>query len=189
MSHDHSPAELESDFEVVARVNASGGPQATPSTTLLHIGEEELVVLEGLGDKPETVRRLDLGGARIAREFFRHDPPTSHEIERAIDFTEDELMRLGKPAGVATSLFSTAHALRPWAALSGPTITIEMVEQWFQRLASASLGQPGAMQGMPSGREAAATLLLLREFMHHRGHASIVFVEPWQALSSPTASA
>ena len=50
-------------------------------------------------------------------------------------------------------------------------------EQWFQRLASASLGQPRALQGLPAGREAAATLLVLREFMHHRGHASIVAVE------------
>ena len=57
-------------------------------------------------------------------------------------------------------------------------MTIEVVEQWFQRLASASLGQPGALQGLPSGREAAATLLVLREFMHHRGHTSIVVVEP-----------
>lgn len=55
---------------------------------------------------------------------------------------------------------------------------IEIVESWFQRLASASLGQPGALWGLPAGREAAATLLMLREFMHHRGYASIVAVEP-----------
>jgi len=61
--------------------------------------------------------------------------------------------------------------------VSGPTMTIEIVEQWFQRLASASLGEPGAMRGLPLGREAAATLLVLREFMHHRSHASIVAVE------------
>jgi exopolyphosphatase/pppGpp-phosphohydrolase len=178
MSNDRSPAELESDFEAVARVALRGGPQATALTTLLHIGEEDLFVLEGPGDKPETVHRLELGAVRIAGRFFRHDPPTSQEIERAIDFTEDAIMRLGRPAGVATSLFSTAPALRLWAALSGPTMTIEVVEQWFQRLASASLGQPGALQGLPSGREAAATLLVLREFMHHRGHTSIVAVEP-----------
>lgn len=87
-------------------------------------------------------------------------------------------MRLGKPADLTTTLWSTSPALRAWRAVSGPTMTIEIVEQWFQRLASASLGQPGALQGLPAGREAAATLLVLREFMHHRGHASIVSVEP-----------
>ena len=56
-------------------------------------------------------------------------------------------------------------------------MTIETIEQWFQRLAAASLGRPGAMQGLPAGREAAATLLILREFMHHRGHSEITFVD------------
>jgi exopolyphosphatase/pppGpp-phosphohydrolase len=54
---------------------------------------------------------------------------------------------------------------------------IETVEQWFQRLAAASLGQSGAMQGLPAGREAAATLLILREFMHHLDHRAITVVD------------
>jgi exopolyphosphatase/pppGpp-phosphohydrolase len=141
-------------------------------------------VLSGHGDKPETVHRLDLGAARIARACFHHDPPTSREIERAIDFAEDEIMRLGRPADSTTALWSTAPVLRAWGAVSGPTIKIEIVEQWFQLLASAALGQPGALQGLPSGREAAATLLVLREFMHHRGHASIVVVEPFDAVAA-----
>jgi hypothetical protein len=189
MSNDRTPAELEPDFTVVARAASGGGGQATALTTLLHIGDEHVVVLSGQGDKPETVRRIDLGAARIARDFFHHDPPTSQEIERAIDFTEDAIMQLGNPAAVCTSLFSTTPALQSWAALSGPTMTIEIVEHWFQRLASALLGQPAAMQGLPSGREAAATLLLLREFLHHRAHASIAIVEPEHKLAHPSASA
>ena len=91
-------------------------------------------------------------------------------------------MRLGSSAEVTTPLWSTAPALRAWSVVSGPTMTIEIVEQWFQRLASASLGQPGALQGLPAGREAAATLLVLREFMHHRSHTSIVAVEAPDAV-------
>lgn len=178
MSIDRSPAELESDFVAVARNAAKVDSQSTAFTTLLHIGDEHLVVLTGPGDKPETVQQLDLGAARIARDYFRHDPPTSQEIERAIDFAEDEIMRLGKAAVVAATLWITSPALQAWASVSGPTMSIETIEQWFQRLASASLGQPAAMQGLPNGREAAASLLVLREFMHHRGYASIVFVEP-----------
>ncbi len=158
-------------------------------STWLHFGDEELVVLERTGDQPDAERRLDIGTARIARDFFRHDPPTAQEIERAIDVTEDAIMRLGRPAGVRAPLLSTSPALRPWAALSGATMTIEIVEQWFQRLALASLGQPAAMQGLPSGSEAAATLLLLREFLHHRGHASIDFVELRPTLVGSPASA
>ena len=107
----------------------------------------------------------------------------TREIERAIDFAEDEIMRLGGPADVATHLWSMSPALRPWVDVSGPTMTIEIVEQWFQRLASAALGQLGAMQGLPPGREAAAMLLVLREFMHHQGHASVVANEPSEAVA------
>jgi hypothetical protein len=67
-------------------------------------------------------------------------------------------MRLGSPAGVSGGLWSTAPALRAWGAVSGPTMSIEIVEQWFQRPASASQGHPRALQGLPSGREAAAIL-------------------------------
>lgn len=178
MSIDRSPAELESDFFAVARPAAKGSSQPIAFTTLLHIGDEHLVVLTGYGGKPEAVQQLGLGAARIAQDHFRHDPPTSQEIERAIDIAEDEIMRLGKKGGDDATLWSTSPALQAWASVSGPTMAIETIEQWFQRLASASMGQPTAMQGLPSGREAAATLLVLREFMHHRGYTSIVFVEP-----------
>jgi Ppx/GppA phosphatase family len=173
MSHDRSPALLAPHFAVVARAAARAGLPASTLTTLLHVGDEHAVVLSGQGDQPAQVQQLDLGRARIARDYFHHDPPSAHEIERAIDFAEDEIMRLGKPADVATTLWSTSSALQAWGAVAGPTMPIETVEQWFQRLASVALGQPGAMRGLPPGREAAATLLVLREFMHHRGHALI----------------
>jgi exopolyphosphatase/pppGpp-phosphohydrolase len=170
-------AELESDFVAVACALAAGGAaQSNGPVTLLHIGEEKLVVLSGSGSTIEAVRQADVGASRIARDFFRHDPPSPLEIERAIDVTEDEIMRLGKPDRVASSLFSTSEALRPWAALTGPVMTSELVESWFQRLASAALRQPQTMKGLPSGREAAAALLVLREFMHHCGHTSIVYL-------------
>lgn len=182
MSYDRLPAQLESDFAAVVRF-AAGGPWAGTLRTLLHVGDEHAVVLSGQGDKPEHVHQLELGAARIARDCFHHDPPSSREIERAIDFVEDEIMRLGKPTDAAKTLWSTSPALQAWSDLAGPTVAIETVEQWFQRLASASLGNPGAMHGLPAGREAAAALLVLREFMHHRGHASIFVVEAPDAVA------
>lgn len=183
MSNDRSPADLASEFAAVARVAKAIGLESLAPQTLLHIGNEHLVVLSGRGDKPSTVRQLDLGAARIARKFFRHDPPDSHEIERAIDFVEDEILGLGQPPEGATPLWSASPMLQPWGAVSGPTASIEDVEQWFQRLALAAHGQVSALSGLPAGREAAATLLVLREFMHHRGHVSVAFVEPRQDLA------
>lgn len=139
----------------------------------LRLGDEHLWV-SGPG-LPE--QHLDLGAARIARDFFRHDPPLPHEIEQAIDFTEDQLMRLG-PQRDAGLLWSPSARLQPWAAVSGPTMPVDTVEQWFDRLVLAAQGRADALAGLPSGREAAATLLVLREFMHHRGHAALTVVDP-----------
>ena len=189
MSIDRTPAELASDFGAVARVALAGGHQENPPKVLLHIGDEQLVVLSGQCGRAATEQRLDLGVLRIAKDLFRHDPPTALEIEQAIDVVEDELMRLGPLDSVGTTLWSTSAALQAWASVSGPTMAIETVEQWFQRLALAAHGQIDALRGLPSGREAATTLLVLREFMHHRGYVSIVVVDPRQVLVDLPASA
>jgi hypothetical protein len=48
-------------------------------------------------------------------------------------------------------------------------MTLETAEHLFQRLASASLGHPGALAGLPVARR----LLILREFMRHLGYRVI----------------
>lgn len=149
--------------------------------TLLRIDDEHWVVSDGAQEQ-----RLELGPARIVRDFFHHDPPTPHEIERAIDFTEDQIMRMGPRREEGAALRSLSSSLQPWAAVSGPTLTIERVEQWFDRLAAAAQGQVSALEGLPRGREAAATLLVLREFMHHRGHGHLLVLDPGpQSLAHP----
>ncbi len=60
------------------------------------------------------------------------------------------------------------------ASDGGSVMSLDVVEALFQRLASASLGHPSAMQGLPPGPEAASILLILREFMHHLGYASVI---------------
>lgn len=155
------------------------------SATWLHIGDEELLVRSGRHGAEQC---LALGASRIAREFFLHDPPTAREIELAIDFVEDQIMRLGPPRDAGAVLSSFSDALRPWAAVSGPTMAVETVEQWFERLTLAAQGRAGACDGLPPGREAAAALLVLREFMHHRGHPSMTVIEPHQALGAGPAA-
>lgn len=147
-----------------------------------HIGDEELVVRSGQGGIGRAEQRLDLGASRIARDFFSHDLPTAREIEKAIDVVEDEIMRLGPRLDAGIPLRSRSEVLQPWAAASGPTITLEIVERWLERLVLAAHGRAHDMDGLPPGREAAAVLLVLREFMHHRGHPSISAIEPRQAL-------
>lgn len=185
---DRSPAELTADFAAVAGLASAEGLHMADRTTLLHIGDEQLVLISGQGQQIETTHHLDLGAARMARDFFRHDPPTAHEIEQAIDFTEDQIMRLG-PRQDAGRLWSLSANLRPWAEVSGSTMSVETIELWFERLALAAQGRADALDGLPRGSKAAATLLVLREFMHHRGHPSLTVAQARQALAAGSASA
>ena len=76
-------------------------------------------------------------------------------------------------------LVTRDSALRAIAWIAGlpdqPTLTlsIERVEETFDRLAAVSLGRPAAHEGLPDSVAFAATLLILREFMHHMNFASL----------------
>jgi exopolyphosphatase/pppGpp-phosphohydrolase len=171
-----STHELERDFALArARDSTAAG------TTLLHIGAEHTEVLSGHAERPEVTFRLAIGAQRTAAAFFRHEPPASHELEQAIDTVEDEVMRARTLRVDGTELVSTAAGLGEWARFASPAMTLETVEALFQRLASASLGHAGALAGLPAGREAAATLLILREFMHHLGYPAITVVDAARA--------
>ena len=107
----------------------------------------------------------------------------SRATRTALDFVEDQIMKLGpRRAEAGVALRSASEILRPWATVSGPTIAVETVERWFARLAVAAQGQASALDGLPAGREAAAALLVLREFMHHRGYPSIAVVDRRQQI-------
>ena len=47
------------------------------------------------------------------------------------------------------------------------------MEQTFERLIALALGRPALREGIPTSAEFAATLLIMREFMHHMQFASI----------------
>lgn len=184
MLADRSISELEAHF-ARARATAKMGSRAAGAMTLLHIGATRTEVLSGRGERPDTRHTLGIGAEQIARTYFHHDPPTSIEIERSIDAVEDEVMRLSHQIDPQVALVGIDDGLRAWAAIAGTAMTLEVVEQLFQRLASASLGRPSALEGLLTGREAAATLLILREFMHHLGYTSIVMLALPRHLARP----
>ena len=122
---------------------------------------------------------LGVGALSVADGFFHHEPPLPHELERAIDAVEDALMADHVPRSIGGSLVSSDPAIRAFPGLQtkGATVSRDHIEALFQRLASASLGRPGHMSGLPQGREAAAALLILRECMHQLGFESVSFID------------
>lgn len=145
------------------------------TSTQIDVGLRQAVVRH-----TDTSCVLALGSAAIAERFFHHDPPTPHEFESAIDAVEDELMQACPSSAGGAVLSAGGTALREVAGAAGmadaqDTLALEAIEQLFQRVASASLGNPIARRGLPAGNGFVAALLVLREFIHHRGFASVRF--------------
>ena len=146
--------------------------------TLLHIGEDSSAVTQADAE-PTSKLILHIGSAKTGREHFRHDPPTEGEIENAIQVVEDEVMRAVKFVVRPSTLVSNDPAVvevASWLGVSTDleiTLSLQQVEDGFSRLAARSLGRPSSQDDMPTNPTFAATLLILREFMHHLQFESI----------------
>jgi hypothetical protein len=87
-------------------------------------------------------------------------------------------MPLAKRLPLPSVLVGAGPGLEAIAAAAGKApgnarLALDEVEHMFQKLAAVSEGRPVASGGVPSGAAFAATLLILREFMHHLGFEAI----------------
>jgi hypothetical protein len=155
----------------------------------LYIGADR-ISLEVLSDvNGYNLATLEAGSLRSILEHLHHEPATSDELEAAISEIEDALMpairSLPERRLLVTSAPEVWEVVRG-AGLSGsPEVNLDIatVEQLFNRLADVAFGAPAAQLGIPSNRAFAATLLILREVLHHGGFDSIIVME-----SLPTAN-
>lgn len=142
----------------------------------LHIDEERTTVAwRGRAGHVETIR-FEAGSSKTAREHFLHHPPSALELETAIAAVEEAIMHVQAVLPAHATLYTVDRALAELAAATGattPTLPLENVEQLFNRLAAISLGKPMSQETVPLSPEFYATMLILREFMHHAGYASL----------------
>lgn len=147
--------------------------------TTLHIGIDASCVASGRAGEPPWTRRIGVGTAATGRGGLRHDPPTPLEMENAIAAIEDEVMPLAGTLARASPLVVSGSAIPDVARCAGKAgdgaIVLELaeVEQLFEQLAAVAEGRPASSSGLPPGTDFAATLLILREFMHHLGFDSV----------------
>ncbi len=145
----------------------------------LYIGAQHMVVSmvnaaqDHASDETPPYLVLELGFEQIANLHFKRDLPTQLELECAIETVEDQVVRARSFVAPNTWLASSDANLHEVATAAHghsalPTvITLEEVEHTFNRLAALSLGRPASSEGLPPSKLFAATLLILREFMHH----------------------
>jgi hypothetical protein len=163
--------------ESVIRALLNDGP-----VTWLHL-DRGCIVLEVVsdGDSPNSIM-LEAGTFQGILQHLHHEPPTAEELEAAIAVIEDELMPIIGLLPKHRCLVSAAPEIGEITELAGlgsgqgVHLDIGSVERLFNRLADVSYGTPPAQRGMPTGRVFAASLLLLRELLHHARFESIVFV-------------
>jgi exopolyphosphatase/pppGpp-phosphohydrolase len=173
-----------SDLDVSARYRAIRRLATdTGSLAVLHIGAEETVLVAGDSlDVPATLT-MAIGAQRTAREFFKRSVPSPLELENAIATVEDEVMRARALVQARPRLYTMDTAIRSIAILSGVTagaameLSIDALERTFDRLTAVVLGRPASHEGLPEDKLFAATLLILRELMHHLQFAAIHYVD------------
>jgi exopolyphosphatase/pppGpp-phosphohydrolase len=171
---DLAEATIRSDYSLIR----AGLPEGSP-ITVLHVGDRQTWVASGNVSEPEAIIALAIGAQKTSDDFFRHNPPTPQELENAIMTVEDEVAPARAIIVDGTRLFTRDTALREIALIAGltdqPTLTLslETMERTFDRLAAVALGRPAAHEGLPSSTAFAATLLILREFMHHLKFSSL----------------
>jgi len=151
--------------------------------TLLHIDAENTVVTVRRPSDPSATLALALGSQKTARDHFKHTPPSPLEVENAIVAVEDEVTRAKAMIPPGSGLFTADANVREIARHSGVVdaasmrLSVEAVERTFDRFAAVSLGRPATHEGLPDNAGFAATLLILREFMHHLQFAQITILE------------
>lgn len=177
MDQSGTEREVRAHYAAIHGVVADAGLLA-----ILHIGNNQTGLAVGRGADVLATLTLAMGSQRTAREFFRHTPPSPLELEYAIATVEDEVTRARTLAQPQPRLYTCDAGIRAIAVLSGVApgdsmeLTLEAMERCFDRLTSIALGKPAAHMGLPADNGFAATLLILREFMHHLQFASITVV-------------
>ena len=177
------PAEIQQLATDTYRTVRQKAPGNKP-ISVLHIDDEYSFIVHGTdATNPEKIWTFDIGKVKTARDFFKLFPPTPGEIENAIQVVEDEVMPLHKLLIPNSILYSTDTSIRVIAQYAlfeenhhDIVLARDSMERVFNRLAAIITGIPASQDILPVSNEFAATLLILREVMHHLGYLDIVIL-------------
>jgi exopolyphosphatase/pppGpp-phosphohydrolase len=153
---------------------------------IFHIGEQQSEVVVQTDAGTGVAHSLALGSVALAQAYFKPYPPRPLNLENAIAAVEDELFKLrhlaeGWPRPV---LQSSDESIRQIAAAcgvgAGAVLTVDAVERAFNDLVALSSGgrsafasSGGVAAPWAADAPAGASLLILREFLHHMKFGAI----------------
>lgn len=139
--------------------------------TVLELGGNTSMVRSGEGTTPAAIE-FKLGVESLVQQCLLHQPPLPIELEHAIELTEDVVMPLASqfasPLLVLQGMGGQVIAKAIQASgLGQTTLTLGCVESLFNRLVAVSEGLPAIHESLPTDKRLFASLLILRELMHH----------------------
>lgn len=115
---------------------------------------------------------IEAGPQTMTELHFGRSPLGAGALERAIEWTEDRIQqaRIHIPAG--SRLVSDEADIRELGELAGlqgdsPLLYVDAVEQLFSRLVLQAFGRSAQQQNLPDSPRVFATVVLLREMLHH----------------------
>ena len=156
--------------------------------TVLELGATTSVVQSGAG-ATLAAKEFKLGVASLVQQCLLHQPPLPIELEHAIELTEDVIMPLASQFAISPLLLLQGMGAKVIAKaiqasrLVPTTLTLEQVESLFNRLVAVSEGRPASQETLPTDKCLCASLLILREFMHHLGFMQVTLQTSRDGLS------
>lgn len=116
--------------------------------------------------------RMDIGHAAMEALFFKNGKLNAAQLERAIEWTEDRIQAARIPVPEGAQLFTRDADVLALAKASGVTASssvlhVDAVEQTFSRLVMQAMGQAAPQDALPPTARFFATVVFVRELMHH----------------------
>jgi len=140
---------------------------------------------EGVADG-RVLGRMAIGHALMEPLFFKNHTLHAAGLERAIEWTEDRIQAAHIDVPVGAQLFTRDAQVWALAQASGvtqsdrPILHVDAVEQTFSRLVMQAMGQASPQEVLPATARFFATVVFVRELMHHLHFPQI------QLLRTPT---
>ncbi|MGK7369706.1 MAG: hypothetical protein ACNS64_05785 [Candidatus Halalkalibacterium sp. M3_1C_030] len=144
--------------------------------TILHSKSDRFIleVVYDSGSKSQST--YTAGNIQSILANLKHEPAKAIEIEAAIADIEEELMPVIKDLPERRCLFTSEKAFWEIAKVAGfesedkLKLKIDTVEEIFNRLVDVAYGTPASRLDVPEDRGFTATVLFLRELMHHASY-------------------
>lgn len=145
-------------------------------TRYLEIGMENItfVYIENMENKIE--KEVNIGYIKISKSFFKSKIPTESEVENAINYIEDELMKDKELVSSGEELISEDKGIREILG-NKESYSREEMEEIFTKYALLSMGQSAVFNKIEINHEKYAKLLVLREIMHHLNFKKIILIK------------